>query len=100
MRETSLWGILMTWLISKYQEFITFLGSIFCSGQELLSWLNNRAALGVGFKRTELFSLEISMSFLLSTEEDKSLPVNLPNGRIALHRDKKNQGSFDPWKYL
>ena len=52
MRETSLWGILMTWLISKYQEFITFLGSISCSGQELLSWLNNRAALGVGFNRT------------------------------------------------
>ena len=48
------------------------------------------------FKRTELLLLEISMQFLLSTEQGKSLSVKFPNDRIALHLDKQNQGSVDP----
>ena len=75
-------------------------GSSCCSGEELLKWLNKRAKLGSGFKRTELFLLEISMQFLLSSEQEKSLFVKFPNGRIVLQHDKQNQGSVDPWRYL
>ena len=45
---------------------------MFCSGEELLNWLNKSAKLGGAFKRTELFLLEISMQFFLNTEEEKS----------------------------
>ena len=37
---------------------------------------------------------KFSMSLLLSTEEEKSLSVKFPNGRIVLY-DKKIKGSFD-----
>ena len=32
---------------------------------------------------------------LLSTESEKSLSVQFPNGRIRLKHDKQNQGSVD-----
>ena len=72
------------WSISKNLEFITFAESIFCSGEELLNWLNKSAKSGGGFNRTELFLLEFSVSFFLSTEEVKSLSIKFPNGRIVL----------------
>ena len=53
-------------------EFTTFSGSMFCSEEELLNWLNKRTELGGAFKSKELFLLEISMSLLLSTEKEKS----------------------------
>ena len=68
-----------------------------CFGKELLSWLNKSPKLVSGFKGTELFLLEISMSFLLSAEEEKSLSVKFQNGRIVLQHDKQNQGLVDPW---
>ena len=80
-------------------KFTTFLGSMFCSEEELLNWLNKRTKLGGAFKSTELFLLEISMSLLLSTEKEKSLSAKFPNGRIVLQYDKQNQELFDPWWY-
>ena len=54
-------------------EFTTFSGSMFCSEEKLLNWLNKRTELVEGaFKSTELFLLKISMSLLLSTEKEKS----------------------------
>ena len=49
------------WPRSYYLEFTTFSGSMFCSGEELLNWLNKSAKLRGGFKTTELFLLDISM---------------------------------------
>ena len=56
-RDISFWGNFNDWIwsISKYLEFTTFLGSVFCSGEESLNRLNKSSKLGGGFKRTELF---------------------------------------------
>ena len=61
---------------------------MFCSGKELLNWLNKSAKLGGAFKRTEVFLLEISMQFFLNTEEEKSYSVKYSNGS-----NKPNEGS-------
>ena len=39
---------------------------------------------------------EISMSFLLSIQQEKNLSVKIPNGRIILQHATQNQGSVDP----
>ena len=58
-------GILMIGFeVSRYLEFPSFSGTMFCCGIGLLNQSNRSAKLGGGFNRTKLLMLEILMLFL------------------------------------